>query len=241
MTEGVFLEALCDRRGPFLAPPHHVSPKLPAAHTFPPFPAYDLLPRPLSFFYFSCSSCLSILLFLRFIIAFSHNYVSSFSCFARSFHLPRHYGSFFSPTCFRTSFSSPQSSSTHLSLSSPPSLRPALPPSSPFALPSHHIASSAAVMIQPFPRPRDRPQRVARQQRGFHGGLYSPWLPFSPRGSSSQVGAWLLLQRLSSWRGGSPSQLHGAPAPAASSASHGAFGPLVALRGDAGGNTGGER
>ena len=149
------------------------------------------------------------------------------------------YGSFFSPICFRTLFSSPQSSSTHLSLSSPPlpSLRP--PPLLPvrIAIQSHRVVRRR----QLFPRPRDRPQRGAPQQRGFHGGLYSPWLPFPPRGRSSQVGAWLLLQRMPSWREGSHSQLHRAPAPAASSASHGAFGPLVALRGDAGGNTGGER
>ena len=185
-------------------------------------------------------SYVSSLLFLVVMLLPSRTFHAP-SIFLATVIVPINYGSFFSPICFRTFFSFPQSSSTHLSLSSLPPVAPPSPPSSPFALPSHHIASSAAVMIQPFPRPRDRPQRVARQQRGFHGGLYSPWLPFSPRGSSSQVGAWLLLQRLSSWRGGSHSQLHGAPAPAASSASHGAFGPLVALRGDAGGNTGGER
>ena len=47
------------------------------------------------------------------------------SIFLATVIVPINYGSFFSPICFRTFFSFPQSSSTHLSLSSPlPSLRP---------------------------------------------------------------------------------------------------------------------
>ena len=90
VTEGVFLSTLCDRRGPFLVPHHPPSDTLPHSPTFHPSPAYYMLPRLLSFFYFSCPFCLYFIIFLRFLIAFSPSYASSFSYFPRSFHLPRH-------------------------------------------------------------------------------------------------------------------------------------------------------
>ena len=176
------------------------------------------------FAYILLFSYVSSLLFLLVMLLPSPTFHAP-SIFLATLIVPINYGSFFSPICFRTFFSSPQSSSTHLSLSSPPPFSPPSPPSSPFALPSNHIVSSAAVNLS-------RVRGIGRiggapQQRGFHGELYSLWLPFPPRGSSAQVGAWLLLQRMSSWRECAHSQLHRAPAPAALSASQCAFGPLA--------------
>ena len=69
-------------------------------------------------------SYVSSLLFLIVMLLPSRTFHAP-SIFLATVIVPINYGSFFSPICFRTFFSFPQSSSTHLSLSSPlPSLRP---------------------------------------------------------------------------------------------------------------------